>query len=62
MNAKPECTCPRIMIEDDPCPVHGYPKCEDCGRDVHDFISCEAVRQMEDRATTSPRRGDGDVR
>lgn len=53
MNPSPDCTCPRIMIEDPPCPVHGYPKCEECGRDVHDFISCEAVRQIWERSTSA---------
>ena len=46
----PKCTCPRVMLEDDPCPVHGYPKCKQCGEDEHDFIGCEAARNIKGRA------------
>lgn len=44
-----QCTCPRITLEDDPCPVHGYPKCPHCGEDEHDYISCQTVANIKAR-------------
>lgn len=40
------CTCPFVMIEDPPCPVHGPRRCEQCGEEEHDFISCATARRI----------------
>lgn len=60
MNASPECSCPVDTCSDPPCPLHGFPKCPDCGEDYHDFISCEARRQIWERRST-PARQPGDA-